>query len=77
MDGIIKATPDRERARSLLETVSIRLDSIGLMKSNNISKFASKIIEEYYEVLLELITAILSMDGYKQEQMLPEAIWLS
>ena len=62
---IIDTTPDRERAKSLLETVDLRLDSIKLMEDNDARKFASKIIEEYYEVLLELITAVMSLDGYK------------
>lgn len=62
---VIRITPDRERAKGLLETIEVRLDSISLMENADIEKFASKITEEYYEVILELVTAIMSADGYK------------
>ena len=65
MEGAIKATPDMERAKNLLEMVDIRLESIKLMENSDARKFTSKIIEEYYEALLELVTAIMSIDGYK------------
>jgi hypothetical protein len=61
---LIRITPDRERAISLLDTVSIRLDVIRLLQTDR-KKFSSKIVEEYYEAVLELITAIMSIDGFK------------
>lgn len=65
MDDLIRITPDKERSKSLLGMISVRLDSIYLMETKDISKFASKIIEEYYECIIELITAIMSVDGFK------------
>lgn len=62
---LIRITPDRERARSLLETVAVRLDAIRLLQRTDSRKFSSKIVEEYYEAVLELITAIMSIDGFK------------
>jgi hypothetical protein len=62
---LIRITPDRERARSLLDTVSVRLDAIRLLQRTDSRKFSSKIVEEYYEAVLELITAIMSIDGFK------------
>ena len=62
---LIRITPDRERARSLLDTVSVRLDAIRLMQKADSRKFSSKVVEEYYESVLELITAIMSIDGFK------------
>ena len=62
---VIRITPDRERARSLLDTVSVRLDAITVLQGNDSRKFSSKIVEEYYEAVLELITAIMSIDGFK------------
>ncbi len=64
MGGVISCTPDRERARSLLEMADLRMETINLMKENP-DRFASKIVEEYYEAVLELITAIMCMDGFK------------
>lgn len=65
MENLLKVIPDKEKARSLLDMVSVRLDSINILEKADIKKFSSKIIEEYYEVLLELITAIMSLDGYR------------
>jgi hypothetical protein len=65
MADLIRITPDKERARSLLDTVSVRLDAIKLMQKADSRKFSSKIVEEYYESVLELITAIMSIDGFK------------
>ncbi|MFH0949126.1 MAG: hypothetical protein V1802_01415 [Candidatus Aenigmatarchaeota archaeon] len=65
MEGLIEITPDKERAKSLLGTVAMRLDAIKLLYKTDSKKFASKIIEEYYESILELITALLSLDGFK------------
>ena len=62
---LIKITPDRERAKSLLDTVIVRLDAIRLLQKSDSRKFSSKIVEEYYECVLELITAIMSVDGFK------------
>jgi len=62
---VIRTTPDRERAMSLMDMAGIRLDSIKLMENSDSRKFASKIVEEYYETILELVTAIMSLDGYK------------
>ncbi|MCJ7816287.1 MAG: hypothetical protein MUP55_00370 [Candidatus Aenigmarchaeota archaeon] len=62
---LIRITPDRERAKSLLETVAVRLDAIKLLQRADSRKFCSKIVEEYYESVLELITAIMSIDGFK------------
>jgi len=62
---LIRITPDRERAMSLVDTVSVRLDAIRLLQKSDSRKFSSKIVEEYYESVLELITAIMSIDGFK------------
>jgi hypothetical protein len=64
MEDLIRTFPDAERAKSLLEMVDIRMKSIKLMEKDR-ELFAPKIIEEYYESILELITAIMSVDGYK------------
>lgn len=65
MKDLIKVTSDEERAKSLLDTVTMRLDSIELLKKSDLEKYSSKIIEDYYESILELITALMCLDGYK------------
>ena len=61
-DGLIKIRPDKEKATSLLKMVSVTLDMI---KTIDAEKFPSNIIKEYYDVIRELISAILIIDGYK------------
>ncbi len=71
--GLIKIEPDRQKALSLLDTLSVRLGLIVLMKKTDVTKYASKITEEYYETALELITALMYLDGYKTRSDLPGA----
>lgn len=71
MGELIRTTPDRERARSLLSMVSTRLMTINLLKRESPSSFSSKIVEEYYESVLELITALMSAEGYKTRSDIP------
>ena len=62
---VIKVIPDKQKALSLLDMADIRLDLIRLAKKSDKEKYSSKIVEEYYEAVLELITAIMTADGYK------------
>ena len=61
-DEIFRVYPDREKARSILKMVETRLEMI---KTLDAGRFASLIVEEYYDVIKELITAILLLDGFK------------
>ena len=71
MEKLIKISPDIERAKSLLEMVLVRLSSADLFFKTDVEKFTSKIVEEYYEALFELITALMALDGYKTRPELP------
>ena len=62
MENLIKIKPDKERARSLIKLASLRY---GKIKTFDEEKESSLIVEGYYEVAKELITAILFIDGYK------------
>ena len=62
MDEIIKIQPDKERARSLVKQAKIRYEKINTFNEEQDSFL---IVEGYYEVAKELITAILFIDGYK------------
>ncbi len=61
-DEIIKVTPDKEKAKNLYKMIKVILNRI---KSTDKNLFTSLIISDYYEVLKELITAILITKGIK------------
>lgn len=61
-DEIIKVTPDKEKAKNLYKMVKIILKRI---KSTDKASFTSLIISDYYEVIKELITAVLICKGIK------------
>lgn len=58
----IKITPDTQKAKSLVETATGRIDCCN--KELN-DKTANYIFEDYYTSLLELIQALVLLDGYK------------
>ncbi len=60
---IRKVEPDKERVRSMLKMIEIRQefwDSITVIVDD---KFASLLVEGYYEIIKELLTAYLNLDG--------------
>ena len=59
---LIRISPDKEKAKSISKMVALLIERIE--KQDKI-KFASLVITDYYEVIKELITAILLADGYK------------
>ncbi|MBI5392321.1 hypothetical protein HZA96_00495 [Candidatus Woesearchaeota archaeon] len=61
-EGIIKITPDKEKAKSILKMVDATIEMIKVI---DIAKFSSHITKEYYDVIRELISIVLLLDGYK------------
>lgn len=61
-DEVIKVTPDKEKAKNLYKMIKIILNRI---KNTDRNSFTSLIVSDYYEVLKELITAILICKGIK------------
>lgn len=59
---LIEIMPDKEKARSLLNLAKLRFTKISLFY---IETDAPLIIESYYEIAKEIITAILFCDGFK------------
>ena len=59
---LIKITPDKEKARSILKMVD---STLSMIKSINMEEFSSNVTKEYYDVIRELITVVLLLDGYK------------
>ncbi len=60
-EKVSKITPDKEKARSLLQVVELREKDL----KTKVEEFTTLIVEGYYEIVKELITAIMSIDGYK------------
>lgn len=59
---LIKIIPDRERAKSIIKMVTLIEERIKLQDRD---KMSALIIADYYEIIKELITAVLLIDGYK------------
>lgn len=57
-----RITPDKEKAKSILRMILLINERI---KIQNKTKMAALVISDYYEIMKELITAILLVDGYK------------
>jgi hypothetical protein len=61
-EDLIRVTPNKEKARSILKMVEKTLEMIDNL---DIDKFPSNITKEYYEVIRELLSIVLLLDGYK------------
>ena len=59
---LIKITPDKERARSILKMVNLIEERIKIQDKESMTAL---IISDYYEIIKELLTALLLIDGYK------------
>ena len=62
MNAIIKVNQDEGKARSILSSSEMTLERIA---ETNEEKFPSNLIKDYYDVIRELISAILILEGYK------------
>lgn len=61
-EGIIKITVNKEKAKSMLKMVETTIEMI---RTIDIDKFPSNLLKEYYDILRELMTIVLLLDGYK------------
>lgn len=61
-EGLIKVTPNKEKAKSILKMVDSTIDMI---KGIDVAKFSSNVTKEYYGVIRELTSVVLLLDGYK------------
>ena len=60
--NLIRIAPDKEKAKNILEMIGLIEERINTQYK---IKFAPLIISDYYEIIKELITALLLIDGYK------------
>jgi len=61
-ERLIEITPDTEKAKSMMNMANTRQEMISTIDS---SKYPSLVVEGYYEVIKELMSSILLLDGYK------------
>ena len=61
-EGLIKVTPNKEKAESILKMVNTTIKMINVI---DVNKFSSNVTKEYYDVIRELISVVLLLDGYK------------
>lgn len=59
---IIKVTPDKEKVKSILQLTKEREDFV---KTIDHDKFSTNASENYYEIIKELASALLLLDGLK------------
>ena len=60
-NSAIKVSPDRERAKSLVETADERISLIGEISERN----CNFVFEDYYTSILEYLQALVLLIGYK------------
>jgi hypothetical protein len=60
-DEIFKISKEKDRAEDLFDMAKDRLELLNLIPKDRYYK----IIEEYYEIIKELLTAVMYLDGYK------------
>ncbi|MBI4015269.1 MAG: hypothetical protein HY362_00955 [Candidatus Aenigmarchaeota archaeon] len=61
-NDIVKVSPDIERAKSIIAMAAAREENL---KTIDRKRFTSLVLEGYYEIIKELITALLLIDGFK------------
>jgi len=57
-----RVRPDKGLARGILNMIEVRMKAL---KLKDRQEFASLIVEDYYEVIKEAITALMAINGYK------------
>lgn len=61
-EELIKITPNKEKSKSILKMVDTTLE---MVKNIDINKFPSNVTKEYYDIIRELLSVVLLLDGYK------------
>ena len=62
-DAVRKVSKDKEMAKSIVKMVGIRRDALKLLEDK--ADFTSISVENYYEIIKELITGLMAVEGYK------------
>ena len=59
---IIKITPDKERAKSMLNMIK---DTEEFLLTADMKKFSTLVAKGYYDIIRELVSIVLLLDGFK------------
>lgn len=59
---IIKITPDKEKTKSMLRIILMRVE---FLKTIDKKRFPTIILETYYEILKELTSCLIMINGFK------------
>ena len=59
---LIKVNPDKEKVKSIMNMVETTLERIN---ATNYEIFASNVTKDYYDIIRELISVIMLLDGYR------------
>jgi len=62
VENLIKIFADKEKAKSMLNMIDTTIEMINCL---DINRFTSNMTKEYYDVLRELLSTILLLDGFK------------
>lgn len=60
--GLIKIALDQEKAKAILKMVDV---TRAMIKTIDSAQFSSHVTREYYNVMRELMSVVLLLDGYK------------
>lgn len=62
-EEVRKIKPDRQMASAILRMIEVRMKALEELKGRR--EFASLVVEDYYEIIKEALTALMAIDGYK------------
>ncbi|MBU4374836.1 MAG: hypothetical protein KKD69_08225 [Euryarchaeota archaeon] len=62
-EEVRKIKPDRQMASAILRMIEVRMKALEELKGRR--EFASLIVEDYYEIIKEALTALMAIGGYK------------
>ena len=64
MEGLIKITPNKEKAKHIIKIAEMTIERIQRV---DVKEFVTLTTKDYYDVIKELMTAVVLLDGYKTE----------
>lgn len=62
-EEVRKIKPDRQMASAIFRMIEVRMKALEELKGR--PEFASLVVEDYYEIIKEALTALMAIDGYK------------
>ncbi|VVB90440.1 Uncharacterised protein [uncultured archaeon] len=60
-EEVRKIKPDRQMASAILRMIEVRMKALEELKGRR--EFASLVVEDYYEIIKEALTALMSIEG--------------